>query len=156
MVALEVHLENFQRVYYRDGEDIDPANLAPRQTTLTKFFELCQEDTFAQTLRYIETPSFYTWQKSGEIGWKRRKNGEDVEGHPGIKKADTLGRIHTVSPNQEEAFCLRLLLNNVQGPTSFDDVKTVNGVLHGTFRDACRSLSLLGNYLFHFRISILF
>ena len=139
---LEVHLENFQRVYYRPNA---PINAEARVTKLMKFFELCQNDDFASTLRYIEVPQYYTWNRGPDKGWHRRKNGTQVEGYPGIRKTETLGRIHTVSPSQEEAFCLRLLLNMVQGPTSFQDIKTVDGIQHDTFRSAARARGLLDN-----------
>jgi len=36
-----------------------------------------------------------------------------------------------------------MLLTQVPGATSFDSLKTVGGVLHGTFREACRARGLL-------------
>ena len=140
--ALEVHLENFQRTYFNPDEPLNPETFEPRVTTLIKFFELCSNDDFAKELRYIEVPQYYTWQRKN--GWKRRKQGTMVEGYPEIRKSAALGRMHTVSPTQEEAFCLRLLLNVVAGPTSFQDLKTVDGVVHETFKGACRARDLLG------------
>lgn len=126
--ALEVHLENYQRMYI-NPEDVDPENPpVPRVTTLMEFFRLCAEDDFARTLKYIEVPNHYTWANGK---WSIRKKGHQ------------LGRIHTVSPNYEEAFCLRLLLNEVPGPTSFDDIKTVDGSKKDTFKEACRVRGLL-------------
>ena len=40
-------------------------------------------------------------------------------------------------------FILRLLLYNVPGPTSYDDLKTFDGVLYATFEDVCRARELL-------------
>ena len=112
VVALEVHLENYQRIYFHPGREIGP-DITPRVTTLIKFFELCQHDEFAQTILYVDAPGYYTWKPGTGGGWKRRANGEDVSGYPGIKWTSTLGRVHTVSPNQTEAFCLRILLHEV-------------------------------------------
>lgn len=42
-----------------------------------------------------------------------------------------------------ELYYLRLLLNFVKGPISYDEIKTVNGVIHSTSRDACFALGLL-------------
>ena len=49
-----------------------------------------------------------------------------------------------------ERFYLRTLLIAVRGPTSFENLRTingvvVNGVVHPTFKDACRALGLLEN-----------
>ena len=46
-------------------------------------------------------------------------------------------------PSQFECFCLRILLHNVRGPKSFEDIRTVDGVTHDTFRETCLSLGLL-------------
>lgn len=48
-------------------------------------------------------------------------------------------------PSHDECFYLRLLLINVRGPTSFLDLKTVNGQLYPTYRRACQELNLLEN-----------
>lgn len=58
---------------------------------------------------------------------------------------DALGRLYTVHPDNTECFYLRLLLINVRGPTSFKDLRTVNGQLCATYRQACQELNLLEN-----------
>lgn len=50
-----------------------------------------------------------------------------------------------VHPSAGERYYLRMLLNVVKGATSFEDIRTVNGVLHPTFRSACTALGLLGD-----------
>jgi hypothetical protein len=50
-----------------------------------------------------------------------------------------------VSPTEGERFYLRVLLCNVRGPRSFEDLKTFNGVLHDSFKDAAVSRGLLLN-----------
>jgi len=56
-----------------------------------------------------------------------------------------IGRIYTIHPNQSECFHLRLLLNYVQGPTSFESLKATGGVIHATFKAACFALGILEN-----------
>ena len=34
-------------------------------------------------------------------------------------------------------------MHNVRGPKSFEDIRTVDGIIHGTFRETCLSLGLL-------------
>lgn len=48
----------------------------------------------------------------------------------------SMRRIFYVPPRSGELYCLRYLLNFMRGATSFDDIKTVDGVLNATFRDA--------------------
>ena len=44
--------------------------------------------------------------------------------------------MYSISPTQIELFALRLLLNHVSGPTSYESLKTVEGVCCDTFQDA--------------------
>ncbi|KAK4328216.1 hypothetical protein Pmani_001336 [Petrolisthes manimaculis] len=95
---LAVHLKNGQRVYITE-ETARHAVEQPSETTLTAFFSLCQNDEFAKSLLYCEVPSHYTWR---EKKWHRRKQGEDVENWPGVKKSDAISRVYTVSPIHQE------------------------------------------------------
>ena len=138
---LAVHLENGQRVTFTDQTAASVAENPPA-TTLTAFFDLCSNDYFAKTLFYYEVPSYYTWSNKE---WKRRKRGKEVEGYPEIKMESTIGRVYSVHPNHKECFYLRILLHEVKGPTSFDFLKTVDGVSCSTYHDACLKLGLLAN-----------
>ncbi|GFX12678.1 ATP-dependent DNA helicase [Trichonephila clavipes] len=53
------------------------------------------------------------------------------------------GRIYTVHVSNFECYCLRMLLNVIQGPTNFLDLKTVDGQEFETFRQVCEKLGLL-------------
>ncbi|XP_050340597.1 uncharacterized protein LOC126767016 [Bactrocera neohumeralis] len=141
VVHLAVHLENGQRVYFNVANLLERA-AQPPATTLTVFFKLCETDTFAITLLYSEVPQYYTWNVSSKK-FQRRKQGTAVHGHPGIFQTDAIGRIYTVHPNKVECFYLRLLLVNVNGPKSFQELRTVNGHLCETYREACQLLHLL-------------
>lgn len=90
-------------------------------------------------------PRYYTWNASSK-SFQRRKQGTPVEGHPNVFASDALGRIYTVHPNNDECYYLRLLLVNVRRPTSFKQLRTVNGQLCATYREACQLLHLLENY----------
>nr|XP_034195047.1 uncharacterized protein LOC117611219 [Osmia lignaria] len=124
-VHLAVHLENGQRVYFTT-ENARARALSSPPIKLTAFFSMCGNDMFAKTLLYSEVPTYYTWNASAKK-FERRKQGKAVEGHPNLYSTDTLGRLYTVYPNNAECFYLRLLLINVRGPTSFQELRTVNG-----------------------------
>lgn len=74
-----------------------------------------------------------------------RKQGIPVDACPGLFKSNTLGRVYTINPKQIECFYLRLLLINVIGPLSFENIRKVNGQQHSTYKDACLALGLLEN-----------
>ncbi|GFQ74050.1 ATP-dependent DNA helicase [Trichonephila clavata] len=140
VVHLAVHLENGQRVYFTAQNAVQRA-AQPPSTTLTSFFETCQNDDFAQTLLYSEMPKYYTWNQSSRR-FIRRKQGKPVPGYTDVYSTDAIGRIYSVHPSNDECFYLRLLL---RGPTSFRQLLTVDGELCGSYREACQRLQLLEN-----------
>ncbi|XP_055306852.1 uncharacterized protein LOC129571114, partial [Sitodiplosis mosellana] len=135
------HLENGQRVYFTP-ENAQQRATAPPITTLTEFFELCKRDSFARQLLYSEVPK--TWDTTTKK-CQRRKQGIRIEGHTNLFASDALGRLYTVHPYNFECYYLRMLLINVRGPTSFQHIKTVNGEICATYRQACENLHLLEN-----------
>ena len=141
MIHLSVHVENGERVYF-NSENLKKKVQNPPKTTLTRFFKLCDKDAFARSLYYFEIPSYYTWNGKQ---WTRRKKGISVKCFPDIKRDAAIGRVFTVHPNNSEYFYLRVLLHNVRGPISFNNLRTVNGILHETSRAACNALGLLQN-----------
>ncbi|XP_024009407.1 uncharacterized protein LOC112084492 [Eutrema salsugineum] len=54
-----------------------------------------------------------------------------------------VGRITYVPLKCGQLYYLRVLLNRHKCPKGFDDLKTVDGVLHPTYKDACYALGLL-------------
>ncbi|KAH6763728.1 hypothetical protein C2S51_014977 [Perilla frutescens var. frutescens] len=59
------------------------------------------------------------------------------------KKGNVIGRISTASPIEGERYYLRLLLNHVRGPTSFQYLLTVNGREYSSFKEAAQMRGLL-------------
>ncbi|KAL0396173.1 UNVERIFIED_CONTAM: hypothetical protein Scaly_0065700 [Sesamum calycinum] len=63
-----------------------------------------------------------------------------------LKRSTTqkvIGGVYAVAPSEGERFYLRLLLNHVTGPKSFDDLLTVDGVHYLTFKQAAEKHGLL-------------
>lgn len=142
---LAVHIENGQRVYFTEETALQRAQTPPK-TTLTEFFVLSNRTDdvgrFAKTIKYCDVATYFRWIVQSKK-WMPRKIGHPVPDYVGIFKTRALGRLYTVHSKQRECFYLRLLLINVKGPTSFEYLRTVNGILYDTYHDACRELHLL-------------
>ena len=136
IVRLNVHLPNEQQVFFNAGADIEEVVNNRKDTQLEAFFKLCEEDEFARRLTYQEVPIHYVWNTKDEIAhWKRRER--FVKG--------VIPRMYTVSPMEGERFFLRMLLTAVRGPTSFEDLKTHNGMPYESFKDAAVARGLIEN-----------
>uniref|UniRef100_A0A7E4URS8 ATP-dependent DNA helicase n=1 Tax=Panagrellus redivivus TaxID=6233 RepID=A0A7E4URS8_PANRE len=118
VVRLQVHLPDQQTVIFEEGHEKEAAERR-KDTTLTAWFKLNQEDEEARKHFYHEIPLYYDF-RSGK--WNKRK-----------KSVKVIGRIYTVSPKDAERFYLRIMLLNVPGATDFEALKTVDGVAYPTF-----------------------
>ena len=54
-----------------------------------------------------------------------------------------IGRVNNANPKEGERFSLKLLLNHVRGPTSFEDLLTVDGIHYLSFKEAVEKRGLL-------------
>ena len=135
VVRLPVHEPGKQLVVFKPTREGVEAVLEAQGTTmLTAFFDLCALDPDARTLLYPEVPEFYTWQETKEEKkWVRRKRGG----------FETIGRMHGALVTNSEHFHLRMLLNHVAGPTSYEYLRTVDDALCPTFKAACSRMGLL-------------
>lgn len=80
---------------------------------------------------YGEFPEHYKWDASAKT-WSNRQN-----------KNSMVGRLAFVAPSEGERFYLRLLLLNVRSPKSFTDLRTVQGYVCATFKEACLKAGIL-------------
>nr|XP_025678206.1 uncharacterized protein LOC112778052 [Arachis hypogaea] len=131
---LSFHLPGQNPILYEDGEDIDNILSKPGidQSMFTTWMDANNNYSEAKELTYSEFPIFFVYNKKEKI-WSRRKCGY------------TIGRIYYVPPTCGELFYLRMMLNFVRGPTNYDQIKSANGVIHNSFRDACFALGLLND-----------
>ncbi|XP_071582449.1 uncharacterized protein, partial [Temnothorax nylanderi] len=133
VIRLAVHLPNRQMVYFRAGNEEQAAQRElNRDTTLTAWFKLNQSDENAVHFLYTDIPSHYIYEKK-ETKWKLRKKGAEK----------IISRLYTVSIKDTERFYLRLLLLHVKGAKCFENMRTVNGVLYETFKDAAIAKNLV-------------
>ncbi|GLT90737.1 hypothetical protein SLE2022_086550 [Rubroshorea leprosula] len=64
----------------------------------------------------------------------------------GLKeRGRTIGRITYAHPTSGERYYLRILLNVVRGPRTYEQLKNVNGTQHTTFKQACYAFGLISD-----------
>jgi hypothetical protein len=102
------------------------------QTTLTEWFSANRKFPCARELTYIEFPTKWVWHKKYKE-WRPRKGPTKI------------GRAIYINPSCGELYYLRIFLNVAKGATSYEDLRTISGVLYPTFKDACQAMGLLGD-----------
>ncbi|XP_074305492.1 uncharacterized protein LOC141640705 [Silene latifolia] len=129
---LPYHLEFEQDVLFEDSEAADDIleRVGDAKTTLTEWMVTNQKHEDARSLTYAEFPTEWVWDNNGKV-WTRRKKGFKIE------------RIYFANPNSGESYYLRLLLNIVKGAKCFADIRTVDKIVHPTYKSACNALGLL-------------
>lgn len=138
IVRLQIHLPGQHMVVFDPNEPVEVvlARAAQERTSLTAFFEAnCDNGPLGEEARkhtYQEFPQYFVW-----------KNGKNEKYWALRKKGFALGRMYFIPPTGGERFYLRTLLAVVKGPRSFDDLRTYNGSIYGTFQEACLARGLL-------------
>lgn len=96
--------------------------------------------TFFETFIHIPPPSapvtFEFWQEACPI------DGAPTRVVRRRTRVRPVSRIQTVRPGHGEVFYIRMLLFH-QAARSFDDLRTVDGILHDTFQSAAHACGLL-------------
>lgn len=148
VITLDVHLPGEQLVSFNDFDDPTHFLENARKSKLVEFFGYCaSHPREVENLLYIDCPAKLVWKSHGG-GWKRR---ERFVGRGG----DTVGRMRHIVPTAGEVretiwigltpqlFYLRQLLLNVRAPTSFEFLRTVEGAVFDTYKEACQARGLL-------------
>ena len=100
--------------------------------TIFAWFKLNRENQHTRQFLYQEIPCHFVFDPKKKI-WKIRQRGA----------GKIISRMYSARQNEGERFFLRLLLLHTPGATSFEDLRTVDGVLLETFCEACASRGLL-------------
>lgn len=111
------------------------------KSKLMGFFDYYATHPDAEKHLYVDFPSYFVWSNKDRRWGDRQKN------------TGRIGRLYACSPLQGERFYLRLLLTVVFGPSCYEDLCTVNGKLHPTFRSACHHRGPLDELAQQFRWS---
>uniref|UniRef100_A0A803MTD1 ATP-dependent DNA helicase n=1 Tax=Chenopodium quinoa TaxID=63459 RepID=A0A803MTD1_CHEQI len=130
---LSFHLPDEQSIVFEDDEPLeDVMNKSGINSSIfLKWIDCNKKSHKARNLTYCEFPTEFVWHKKGRKEWRERD------------QRYSIGRIYYVSPGSGELYYLSSLLNIVKGPTCYEDIRTVNGVLYSAFKEACYALGLL-------------
>nr|GEV41931.1 DNA helicase [Tanacetum cinerariifolium] len=131
---LAVHLEDMQRITFRDEDRLESVIDLPekKSTTLTEWFAFNEANEVERNLSYLEFSSEFVWYSNRKC-WSSRKNNKS-----------SIGLLSYVHPTSGELFFLRMLLCHQKGCRDFWEVQNVNGVFYLTYRAACQAFGLLG------------
>ncbi|KAG3037202.1 hypothetical protein PC121_g24109 [Phytophthora cactorum] len=128
ITQLTIHSENEQMVTFRSSDDPAVVVTRGKHTMLTRFFELCAseapENQGAKSALYQDIPKLFRWDTNAKR-WVRRKWYQAA-----------LGRMIHVSPRDMQRFYMRVLLCHRKAPTSFENLRTVDGVTYDSYRKA--------------------
>lgn len=129
---LNFHLPGEQNIVFEERDSIQRVIDRPgiEHSMFTAWMERNKICPIARKLSYAEFPTKFVWQQKDKE-WTLRK------------KHFSIGRIHHVPPTCGESYYLRILLNKVKGATCYEDIRTVDGVVYPTFKEACYALGLL-------------
>lgn len=131
---LTFHLPNQQTILFKDDERIDDVvNMnKDKNTMFLAWMEANKQFPDAKELTYAEFPTKFVYNKDNRL-WQIRKQGYSI------------GRIHYVPPGTGELYYMRILLTVQKGCTSYDSIKTVNGITYNSFQEACYNMGLLSD-----------
>lgn len=97
---------------------------------LTEWFEMNKISKEVQRLNYADMPSRFVWDRKNKVWVQRKQRGN-------------IGKVVRVHPAAGEKYYVKILVNVLKGATSFEDLLTVGGVKHTTFKNACYARGLL-------------
>lgn len=149
---LEVHLEGRHTVYFEQGLEKTAAERGSEKATkLMAWFAANEQYANAKHIRYIDYPKYFVWNVKNRQWSPRSKfrvKGSKPVMYDFARAPDkVVGRMYNVSPREGERYFLRTLLIHKAGATCFDDMKTVDGKMHSTYREACCAMGLLSDDL---------
>ncbi|OMO49907.1 DNA helicase PIF1, ATP-dependent [Corchorus olitorius] len=134
VLRLLVHLPDRHHVYFKSSSSTDAVLSRPdvEKTMFTEWMAANCTYPSAKKHLYAEFSREFVWHTTLKK-WEPRRKGKCI------------GCVIQVNACAGDLYYLRLLLNVVRGPRSFEEIRTVRGILYPTFQAACKASGLLGN-----------
>lgn len=131
---LKFHLENEQFVCFHDYDPITDVVRKNKEVDamFLAWFEANRKFPEGRSLTYAEFPTKFTYHRDDRM-WLPRKKGYSI------------GRLQYIPPGVGELYYMRILLTVQRGCTSYESIKTVNGIVKGSFHKACYEMGLLAD-----------
>uniref|UniRef100_A0A0R0JLL6 ATP-dependent DNA helicase n=1 Tax=Glycine max TaxID=3847 RepID=A0A0R0JLL6_SOYBN len=131
---LYFHLENQQHVYWTDDQQIGEvlSKNTIKESMFTALMHSNKIYSYGRDITYHQYISRFVYVARKRC-WQPRKQG------------NTIGRLIWVPPSVGELFYLRMMLFTAKGAQSYSDIRTINGVVYPTFREACFAKGFLGS-----------
>ncbi|XP_075499811.1 uncharacterized protein LOC142538359 [Primulina tabacum] len=132
VINLPLHLPNKQCVTFWNNQDLQTALESDKigKTMLTEYFETCCRDVEARKYLYSEFPQHCVWDRKTKA-WNERR------------QRQVIGRVNSANPIEGERYYLRVLLLNIRGPISYDDLLTNGERKCFSFKEAAQCRRLL-------------
>ncbi|CEG68158.1 hypothetical protein RMATCC62417_04472 [Rhizopus microsporus] len=132
IVSLRVHLPGQQAVYFPSEASVSEITeiLQRSKSNLMAIFVFNARNEDGRQYLYQESPQHFAFDE-------RRKRW-----HP-RQRGFAIGRMYHCSPIAGERYYLRLLLTSARDLKSFEDIRTVDGILYPTFRVTYMALHLI-------------
>ncbi|XP_074374416.1 uncharacterized protein LOC141714820 [Apium graveolens] len=126
-------LEDEQEVRFRDDDSLPEilGRIRPDGTMFVQWLLNNHRDESGHDLTFVRYPTRYRWDNAGKF-WAQRKQNINV-----------VGRMVYVHPASGERFYMHLLLNIIPGAQTFEEIRTVDGIIYPTYKEACFHRGLL-------------
>ena len=133
VVRLTLHLPGEHVVMFEDDDTAEDVRSRAdnARSTLMAWFEFNRAHAGSRHILYQDFPEQHVWKPKERV-WSLRK-----------QERFAIGRMHFCPPSAGERYYLRILLTKTPGATSFEDLRTWEGVLLPTFKEACLARNLL-------------
>ncbi|CAN6868888.1 unnamed protein product, partial [Brassica oleracea] len=120
----------------KNGATLNNTFVVPHNINLLKKYEAhinvewCNRTSAVKYLFKYITKEYFVWNNNSKV-WSERKKGK------------TIGRIVAVHPSAGDRYYLRILINKIKGPRSYDELKTFNDMKYPDFKSVCHARGYL-------------